>query len=367
MRKLFFLFWVLLQVLSFPSKLMAQEPDCNKLGAWIWYVSQTGFTHEELADTLSAIGVKRIYVKVSDGIMDTVWWHTIVDEALIERYHAHDMEVYGWSYNYPGSEYGQAIALYQAAETGYDGYVVDVEHQFDGDSANLYNLFNTFSFYKNLALDQHLIDTSFKLGITTWGNPIDHWYRIDVVDPFVDAYFPQTYVEIWGWYYMNNITFWVDSTNREYRSIGATKPIHHICATTQGLMTAAMVDEFMAASGAETSLWRVPGGGTPLSIWDVWNEVDWHANFCDTLIGERSYVADEGVGYPNPCDRSLTLVCGRGEVNLAIFNVQGIPMYGLRHSGEGSVVVNTSGWPAGIYVAVWYRDRQRMAYRFVKR
>lgn len=28
-------------------------------------------------------------------------------------------------------------------------------------------------------------------------------------------------------------------------------------------------------SGPETSIWRVPGGGTSTRIWDDWAQVDW--------------------------------------------------------------------------------------------
>ncbi len=355
-------------MLFIPGRAEAQNQDCNKLGVWVWYVEHTGFTHETLADTLSSLGVKRIYVKVADGVMDTVWWHTIVDEELIETYHSHNMEVYGWSYNYPGSEFGQAVALYQAAETGYDGYVVDVEHQFDGDSANLYNLFSAFHFYKQLALDQHIIDTSFKLGVTTWGNPIDHWFRVDVMDPFVDAYFPQTYVEIWGSWYMNNIPFWLDSTYNEYRAIGATKPIHHICATEKDIITVDQIDEFIAASGPKTSLWRVPGGGTPLSIWDTWNQVNWHMNFCDTTVGIRPAEIESGIVFPNPCHDRVTIVNNGKEPasKLIIFNMLGIPFYKKSYFLKEERI-DTSTWPTGLYSVLWLENNRVVTAKFVKR
>lgn len=369
MKQPLILFFLLLsQTLLFSGHAKAQQPDCNKLGAWIWYVEQTGFTHETLADTLSSLGAKRIYVKVADGIIDTVWWHTIVDEELIETYHAHDMEVYGWSYNYPGSEYSQAVALYQAAETGYDGYVVDVEHQFDGDSANLHNLFNAFHFYKQLALDQHIIDTTFKLGVTTWGNPIDHWFRVDVMDPFVDAYFPQTYVEIWGSWYMNNITFWIDSTNNEYRAIGATKPIHHICATEKELITSEQIDEFIAASGPQTSLWRVPGGGTPLSIWNTWNEVNWRMNFCDTIVGIRSTTNEIISAFPNPFLNQITISCNNREEEkkLFVYNSMGQKVVEKIISNY-EIRINTTGWNSGLYVVVVVKEGEVFSTKIVKK
>jgi hypothetical protein len=58
-------------------------------------------------------------------------------------------------------------------------------------------------------------------------------------------------------------------------SLGATKPIHHIVSTETGDISPAQIEAFLAASGPETSVWRVPGGGTPTSIWDDWAAVDW--------------------------------------------------------------------------------------------
>ncbi|NCD43073.1 MAG: T9SS type A sorting domain-containing protein [Bacteroidia bacterium] len=342
----------LILIFTFYSRLSAaQENDCNKLGAWIWYIEQTGFSHAELADTLSSLGVKRIYVKVADGIMDTVWWNTLVDKALIATYESRNMEVYGWSYNYPGSEFGQAEAVYKAAETGYHGYVVDVEHQFDGDSVNLYNLFTAFHSYKQLAVDNGVTDTTFILGCTTWGNPIDHWFRIDIVNPFVDAFFPQTYVELWGQYYLNNITFWIDSTNNEYRALGATKPIHHICATEWDIITAPQIDEFIAASGPETSLWRVPGGGTPLSIWNTWNTVNWHMNFCDTTVAIAAKNNPTAKIYPNPFRDQLTVETTLQErtARLTIYSATGKILF-HKNRFSGRQILATETWPSGLYL-----------------
>ena len=59
-----------LQILFFAFFISAQAQNdaCNKLGTWLWYIEITGFdTHEELADSLVALGVKRVFVKVADG------------------------------------------------------------------------------------------------------------------------------------------------------------------------------------------------------------------------------------------------------------------------------------------------------------
>jgi len=71
-------------------------------------------------------------------------------------------------------------------------------------------------------------------------------------------------------------------------------------------MTPELINEFIAASGPETSLWRVPGGGVPIEVWEDWNKVDWTMDFCnptsavETLHSESSFLA-----YPNPTENIL--------------------------------------------------------------
>lgn len=116
---------------------------------------------------------------------------------------------------------------------------------------------------------------------TTWGNPDDHNFRIDLIDTWVDGYMPQTYVEIWsGGSLIDELEFWTDVGTQEYIELGATKPIHHMTATENNIMTGDELNRFMKVAGPEFSIWRVPGGGTPNEIWDDWNEIEWDYDFC---------------------------------------------------------------------------------------
>ena len=141
------IFRVLLLLFLFNSvsgfKIYAQ--DCNKLGAWLWYIEITGFdSHTTLADTLHSLGAKRIYVKVADGKVNTQVWPELTDTALVNIYKRKNIEPWAWSYNYPGNENEQAEALSIAVSTGYKGYVVDVEEEFDGKPADAQKLFQAF-------------------------------------------------------------------------------------------------------------------------------------------------------------------------------------------------------------------------------
>jgi hypothetical protein len=104
----------------------------NQLGRWLWYLEGTGYTtHSALATKLQTLGVKRIYVKVADGGYSPSSWPEVDDAALVNAYKAQGIEVWAWSYNYSGNEANQTKVLTQAAKAGYEGYVTDIEIEFD--------------------------------------------------------------------------------------------------------------------------------------------------------------------------------------------------------------------------------------------
>ena len=358
---------VLLCTFCFASVQAQQTDDCNQLGAWLWFIEITGFeTHAEIADSLSNMGVKRIYVKVADGGINPSVWPELLNTQLVEDYKSRGLEVWAWSYNYPGNDSLQAEALYLAAQTGYEGFVVDVEIEFDGDSTNLHNLFSAFDGARSRAIAEDLATADFPLYCTTWGNPLDHNYRIDVIDPFVDAFMPQTYVEVWGTTFIENLSFWIEVGNDEYADLGATKPIHHICATESGAMTPAQLNEFIATSGPESSLWRIPGGGTPLSIWDDWAQVDWEMNFCDPVNTYERTISEIKV-YPNPLQDELIIDLPTEETleEWHIYSVYGQIMAAGK-VGFDQLLLKTEHWPSGSYVLQVKTDRQWYQTKLVK-
>jgi hypothetical protein len=259
---------------------MANRNINNKLGMWLWYLGGTGYsTHAALADKLKTLDVKRIYVKVADGGYSPTAWPENDDVSLVNAYKSRGIEVWGWAYNYPGNEVNQAKALYQAAKAGYQGFVTDIEIEFDGATTSLESLLAEFVRQKNAAVSAGLATSAFKFYCTTWGNPKDHGMRVDLIDKYVDAHMPQTYVEVWGSTYMANAAQWVNAGTQEYRQMGAKKPIHHIASAEYNVITATQLNSFINASGGETSIWRVPGGSTPVSIWNTLAGVNWGADF----------------------------------------------------------------------------------------
>lgn len=300
------IFPLLILLLIHISGLKSQ--DCNKLGAWLWYIEITGFdSHKRLADTLASLGVKRIYVKVADGQVNTAIWPELTDTALVKTYVRKGIEPWAWSYNYPGNAGAQAQALSMAIQTGYLGYVVDVEEEFDGKPLQAGQLFAAFRDSLDQALQWGWVHPDFKLYCTTWGNPEDHNFPVSAINPYVDAFMPQTYVENWGQTYIQNMLYWIEYGNQEFRRSGATKPLHHIISTEKDKITGQQINEFFRKSGPESSIWVIPGSNTHLNIWKTWRQVDWHMDFC--VSGNEDISVPDGSMQiiPNPSSKIIQI------------------------------------------------------------
>jgi hypothetical protein len=263
----------------------------NKLGAWIWYLKLTKFkSYESLADTLASLGIKRIYIKLADGQIDSAKWPELKDPNVPQIFADRGIEAWGWSYNYPGNEYQQAKTLYHAAKAGYKGFVVDIEVQFNRKPAAASKLFYAFDKARDKAKAENLIGDDFKLYCTTWGNPRTHGFPIATINQYVDGFMSQTYVENWGNEHLFDIEGTIDAATKEYKSLGATKPVHHIVSTEKGIMSTDEINRFLSYAGGESSVWPVPGVNTSLLLWHTWNKIDWDYDFCHTNRDE--YVAN---------------------------------------------------------------------------
>ena len=252
------------------SEIEEPSENSNGLGVWLWYIEGTGYTHETLAQKLQELGVSIVYVKVADGAASCSSWPELCDTSIPEIYAAYGIEAWAWSYNYPSNETAQASALTQAYETGYHGYVMDIESEFNHDEENLERIMQEFFLAKSA-----IAPTDWELRVTTWGNPMDHGMRVDIIDQYVNAHMPQTYLEVWGNTYMNNADYWVRYGTCEYRHLGAQKPVYHIFSTENDVISSEILQSAIAASGSFSSLWRVPGEGTPMSIWQTWENIQW--------------------------------------------------------------------------------------------
>lgn len=345
--------------------LVAQDDTCSKLGVWLWRFEQTGQqSHDNLARTISSMGGKRIYVKVADGGYSPSSWPTIADKDLLASYEKENVEAWAWSYNYRGNVEAQARALYEAAKTGYQGFVVDIEIEFNGEDDTLEALMQAFYAERERAIADGFASVDFPFYVTTWGNPATHNFRIDIIDDYVDGFMPQTYVEEWAGQHLSAIEACIDEGNAEYASLGATKPLHHIVSTAQEILTAEEITEFFRIAGPETSLWRVPGGGVSTLIWDRWRDVDWDINFCQPVSTQVPALAGINI-FPNPATHTI-------EIDLSALDLQGqVEVY---HQ-QGSIVlsqafdgrtIDISALPAGMYHLVFIHELGNVHRRFIK-
>jgi hypothetical protein len=352
--KYFFPFFLLLLN---PYNLFAQNNQCNELGAWIWYIEATTCkSHSELADSLKKLNIKRVFVKVADG-KNFSNWPELDDKNVVKAYKDKGIQVWGWSYNYPNNEAAQAEAIYRAAKTGYQGYIVDVEMEFDNDSLRLYKLFEAFDKRKQDAVKDGIVPINFELRATTWGNPKAHKFNIKAMDKFVSAYMPQTYVEQWK--LIASLEKQIDLGNQEYAALGATKPIHHIVAAEKetgatGAITAADVNKYIAKAGGGTSIWRIPGDAISAKNWALWRAINWKKDFCSPTNTEDFSLLENVVVAPNPFREEFQLSFeneNQQEASLFIYNIQGEVIHNEKVI-HNLTAINTSNWVKGMYFCI---------------
>ncbi len=358
--KLRFLFFSLFFLATLAAN--AQNSKCNKLGVWLWRLEYTNVkTHSDLADSLKRLGISRIYIKVVDGRAFDKWTQHS-DTALVKTYRKKGIDVWAWTYNYPNNEVLQAAVVEKVAKTGYSGLVVDVEVEFDGDSLRLYKLFNAFGTARQNAINQGLATNTFEIRCTTWGNPDFHDFNLKAIDPFVQGYMPQTYVEQWGKTYTNNLEKWIDEGNKEYKKLGATKPIYHIVASEnhpdsaakKNVITAVHLNRFIAKAGNETSVWAVPQKVVN-KIWNTWRGVSWKKDFPCPPVTNDSEIADfEQVSvFPNPFDELIQLKIDNEfveKIECQITDLNGKIVKWMTILDTKSIQINTSDLNAGMYV-----------------
>ncbi len=345
---LFFLFFLS------PNIFFAQNNKCNELGAWIWYIEATTCkSHSELADSLKKLNIKRVFIKVADG-KNFSNWPELDDKNVVKAYKDKGIQVWGWSYNYPNNEAAQAEAIYRAAKTGYQGYVIDVEAEFDNDSLRLYKLFEAFDKRKQDAIKDAVVPANFEMRVTTWGNPKDHKFNIKAMDKFVTAYMPQTYVEQWK--LIPSLEKQIDLGNKEYATLGATKPIHHIVAAeketgTTGAITAPDINKYIAKAGGGTSIWRIPGDAISAKNWALWRAIDWKKDFC-TISNTDNISSLENIAVaPNPFRDEIHISFeneNQEEANVIVYDINGKVIHNERVI-HNKIIINSNNWLNGMY------------------
>ncbi len=288
----------------------------NALGVWLQRIGDTGYgSHEALASDLAAMGVKRIYVQVGDGTHEPSAWPAVADARVVETYHRRGMEVWAWSRNYAGDGYNQATSLYSAARVGYDGYVIDLGAELDGATSELHELMQQFQLARTEVIDAGVVSADFPIYCSTWGNPMDHDMHVEIIDQYVDAHMPQTYLEVWGPSYASAARHWVEVGTREYRDQGCVKPIHHVFSVAAHQMTSEQLNEATRASGPQTSLWHVPTANSA-AVWALLRAANWHMSFDGEPAGsivlnsQTEYTAGQPAGFSGSTQGDIRTILG---------------------------------------------------------
>ncbi len=227
--------------------------ETHPRGIWIWRLSRLP------ADFLSRLiqrNVKRVYLKVCDGVSNPMFWSFQCSPEIIRRFKENGIEVYGWGYHYGTRDdiAEQVAAVEMAFEFGIDGYVVDVEDEVE-NPANHPNL-------ENLLTRLRAIVPAGKFGYTSFGHPGKHphvpWRMLD---EFCDIALPQIYFEKWN--FASTDEAMVQECLAAHTALSLTKPIHPIWGSES--------DSHNPASAADlqryldrfpgSSVWRFPNEG----------------------------------------------------------------------------------------------------------
>jgi hypothetical protein len=106
--------------------------SARDIGMWVWQLKKCG---KNPALLLQSLGVRRVYLKVSDGTKSFKQNTGLAGKDFVERCSLAGIEVWAWAYNYDKSIQRQAeVLLREAKSINADGIILNTERAFvDGD------------------------------------------------------------------------------------------------------------------------------------------------------------------------------------------------------------------------------------------
>lgn len=169
---------------------------------FLWQVPAiAGGKPGEVADRLSNAGFEGVIVKVADGPYayksNVVGWTENLSLALVDALHGRGIAVMGYGFLYGANPTGEAdIAIVQTHRYGLDGYVFDVEGQFDSRSNAEANAYAVMARYRKSCPTTPTAFCSWAL----WKSPRSGatWHPVAVAKAFMqscDVAMPMVY---WG-------------------------------------------------------------------------------------------------------------------------------------------------------------------------
>ncbi|MHB8191809.1 MAG: hypothetical protein ACYDGL_00850 [Bellilinea sp.] len=195
---------------------------------FLWQVSAAaGGRPDDIAAWLKNAGFEGVIVKVADGPYayrpPVIGWSENLSMALITALRANGLAVIGYGFLYGYNPTGEAdVAIVQTQKYGLDGYVFDVEGQFDARSNAEANAYALMSRYRKSCPDTPTAFCSWAL----WRSPKTGaaWHPLPVARAFMqfcDIGMPMIY---WGGETANDMDWWLKNSLIQWRQL-TEKPI----------------------------------------------------------------------------------------------------------------------------------------------
>ncbi|MFA5836185.1 MAG: hypothetical protein WC837_04430 [Bellilinea sp.] len=195
---------------------------------FLWQVPTiAGGKPDEVAERLKNAGFEGVIVKAADGPFayrpPVIGWTENISAALVNALHARGLAVLGYGFLYGANPTGEAdIAITQVNRYGLDGYVFDVEGQFDSRSNAEANAYAVMARYRKSCPTTPTAFCSWAL----WKSPRSGatWHPLPVARAFMqfcDVGMPMVY---WGGETPDDALDWVKPCLTQWQQLTA-KPI----------------------------------------------------------------------------------------------------------------------------------------------
>jgi len=232
-------------------------------GVWIWTFGSSAPPASEVAATAKSLGVGFVLIKSGE---DLSTYGSNFNASIVDSFTSQGIWVFAWNYVRPGDVQAKADAIAaQANIAGVKGMVLDVEVEWEGTSSEADAV--------ALCDDIRALAPGKLLGFSSFGwiayHPGFPWVEFD--QHCSDMHLPQTYWDAWTGVsptagYMKAI----DGA----QGLGLTAPIWAAQDNYEGTPTSAELNEFFAAAGPFSSLWRWPNPGDT-ALAQQMTELDW--------------------------------------------------------------------------------------------
>ena len=249
----------------------------NEFGAWLHESAliDPGFSHAEYAPILREVGVKRVYIEGGAGEPDCVAWPDLCDHDVTDLWRGLGVDPWIW-FRADGAIEGRAQAetIRSAVIAGYHGIVVDIGTEYADDVDGVEDLLAGMLWVRSQCDTSGLhLGGNFPIYVALNGRPDDQGLPVSAMDPAVDGYVPRTDMQAWTSAQIADPAALATELLCAWRGAGTEKPVHPTVDLVLGDLSP--LDAFVAISGRESSLYRVPRPDASEQSWADWAAMDW--------------------------------------------------------------------------------------------